>query len=203
MAAGAELCVRCGFNRRTGQMRMTRMEAEPAEEAEPKAESRPSVPEDWAERWRRGGLDAFLDFEIPLGLLVGGFGFILVVHLATIGFADLGALVVTVAFHLLLQVGWGWAALVTIEWISGREYGSMLEVPLKLSGIVLLWMALMVGPISWHPAIGLVVLSIIGVPVPFLLLMWLFELDLFWTIITCLAIEAVNWSTCFLIPFAP
>ena len=196
LAADAELCPACGFNRRTGEMGQTRIDTEESEQAA-------NIAPTWAERWRLGGIDAFSQYELPLGLLVSSFAFILGVHLLTAGFSDLPTLVGILILRTLIEIAWTWAGLVVLEWWAGSSYGDWPEMLLKLGGIGMFWMALLVGLASWHPLIGLLTLLVIWPIILFFLLRWLFDLDQFWNWITWFVVLGVNWTISILTPFGP
>lgn len=189
LAAGAVVCVECGFNRATGRIDSTAVEIEKVE---------PVLTRN--QRWQQTRLDSFWETEIPIGLIAGSFLFIIIAHLFTAPWLGLPKVMLAVAFLALVEAAWMYAGMSAIELMTKMDYGPWRTAMLKLFSIASFWYALGVM-FEWQaPGIGWTVHAAIGWPIEFFLIRWMFSLDSFQAMMTMIVVALSQWIVSGLLP---
>lgn len=181
MTGSAAVCPACGFNRQVGHFG-------PAVSEGNESPQPPAPPPTWRERWRSGGVDVFLDYEIPLGMIALGLLIIVLAEIIAGHIANLPGTLFGTAVIVIFNAAWMYAGMSVLETLTHGSFGPWREVALKLAAIYMIWAALGVA-LQWLvPLLGLNMLLLLSPILIFFLVRWLFQLDLFWTGITMVMI---------------
>ena len=179
MPPAATLCLECGYNTQSHIVATTNITSEA--DTEPPQRTA-------AERYKLAGLDAFIDREIPLAILAGSFAFILITHLVDSGFSNLFTLIFSLIFITTVHTGWTLAAMSLMEFWFGGTFGPFKTQFIKIAAVVSVGLALATLMEAVAPGLGASIFLYGGILVSadivifFLLVKWLFELDILWTI---------------------
>jgi hypothetical protein len=188
---GTVICLACGYNRKTRKVE----KAPEVVEEEP-----PPRPLTWKERYERGGLDSFWDWEIPIGLIAGSLLFIAVIHIFDEGILSLPRVLLSTAFLALVEAAWIYAGMCVMELFTSLEYGEWRPAMLKLYSIAAFWWALGVL-FEWQaPGLGWTAHAAIAWPIEFFLIRWMFQLDSFQAMITMIVVVITQWIASSLMP---
>jgi len=188
--AGTEVCPECGFNRVTKQFGPARDAEGPSE---PGTDPGAATADSAGERYALGGVDAFIDREIPLALIIISVIVACIVHVLTADATELPAMLFSLSIIVAFEVAWMYAGMTCIETFADATFGPWREVVLKLTAIILAWFALWLPLEANLPLVGRLLMVVVGPVLTCYLLKRLFRLDLFWTFVTFVGIAVTRW----------